>query len=299
MGSELVGLQVGEAPIGLAVVRPHPDALPVGLDGLPLSPDGLERMTKPQPGASMARLQLQRLAVGIQGILGSAHRRQRRCQQVARLGGARLQPDGALETLDGLRVAVLLLKEPPQVEKGEGVVRGKGNGLPKQRLRLLDIGLAGQNARQQAHGIHVVGRLEQQLPVLAARLLAPPRLVVLGRQGKLAALRIEFEGSLEGGVRLFPFARHGQRPAQREEGHFRLGIQPSGGPEHLDCRLRPTLLHQQAAEVLVGFGEGRRQLDGTPQVGLRGFELAQLQEDGAQQRRHVDVLRILLHGIPA
>ena len=218
---------------------------------------------------------------------------------MARLGGARLQPDGALKALDGLRIAVLLLKELAQVEKGEGVVRGMRNGLPEQRLRFLNLGLAGQNARQQAHGIDVAWRFEQQFPVLAARLLKPPRLVVLRRQGQLAALRIECEGGLEGGIRLPPFARHRQCPAQREESHFRLRVQPSGGPQHLDGLLRPTLLHQQAAEVLVGLGKGRRQLDGAPQMGLRRLELAQLQENGAQQRRHVDIFRIPLHSFPA
>ena len=61
--AQLIGLEIGQAPVNLAVTGLEAYALPVRCDGFLLLPGGLQRVTQPEPGAGMVRTQLQHLSV--------------------------------------------------------------------------------------------------------------------------------------------------------------------------------------------------------------------------------------------
>ena len=125
------------------------------------------------------------------------------------------------------------------------------------------------------------------------------RLVVFGGQGQLPAPGVQREAGLESRIGFFAPAGHRKRPAQGEERGFRLRVEAGGVLQNLDGFGRPAGLHQQIAEVLVGLCERGRQLDGAAQVGFRIGVFPRLQQNGAEQGRHVDVVRVTLQGIAA
>ncbi len=66
---EAVGLQVGEAPVGLAEIGKLADAGVIGGDGLVVAADGFQDMAEADQGADMRWPQLQAVLVGLDGLL--------------------------------------------------------------------------------------------------------------------------------------------------------------------------------------------------------------------------------------
>ena len=123
--------------------------------------------------------------------------------------------------------------------------------------------------------------------------------MMFGGQGQLFAFRREFKRGLEGRVGFLAPASGRQGLAQVEAGRVQFGVQPRRFLQHLDGFLVTLLFQQRIAQVFMGLGEGRRQGDGLLQHLFRFVQPPPLDQHGAQQTRHVDILGVALHRFPA
>ncbi len=94
----------------------------------------------------------------------------------------------------------------------------------------------------------------------------------VGRQG---------EAALEGGVCFLPPPQQGQGFTQLEVGFLQLWVQAHGLFQQRQRLLCLVLLHQQRAQVLVGFGERGRQLNDPAENFFRLVKAAQVAQRGA------------------
>ena len=273
--------------------------MPVGSDGFLLAAERLQGVAGAEQRAGVFGPDFERAAVGGEGVFGAPDRRQGGGEQKVRPGGGGLQAGGALEAVQGFSVAVLFVVERTQVQEGEGVVGRERQGAEQQCLRFAGFRPAGEDARQQAHRVDVVRGVAQNFAIEPLGIVAAAFPVVFGGERQLPALRIQRERSLERSVGTFPLAGHRQRPAQMEERHFRLRIQPGRVPQGMDGLPGAPGFDEQQAEVFVRLGEIRRQLDGAPELRFRLTELPYLEQDGAVQRPHADIVGMALQHIHA
>ncbi len=106
---EAVGLEIGQAPVGLAEIGRVADAFFIGLDGRAVVPDGLQYMAKAEQCSDVGGPQLQAFPVRIDGLVRERGAGQRRGTQVVGLRQRGVERDRAVEAFQRLAEAVLVL----------------------------------------------------------------------------------------------------------------------------------------------------------------------------------------------
>ncbi len=165
-------------------------------------------------------------------------------------------------------------------------------GLAQQVFCFVQVTRRGRDQAQHAQGIHVPGFLLQHLPAQSLCLLQSTGRVVLRRPGHHAADGRQGEAALKGGVRLRTAPDLRQRLAQLEVRGLLLRVQSTRLFQQRYRPVRLALLQQQRAEVLVGFGEGGREVDDPLQYFLGLAKPALVTQRGAEQAEDVHVVGI-------
>ena len=210
----------------------------------------------------------------------------------------RIDRDGVFEAVYGLFKSVLLFQHPAQVNDGGQKIRRDAHRLAQQPFGVVIALCRRGDHGQHAQGIDIPGVVVQHLSVQLLRVLDAAFLMMFGGQGQLFAFRREFKRGLEGRVGFLAPASGRQSLAQVEVGRVQFGVQPRRFLQHLDGFLVTLLFQQRIAQVFMGLGEGRRQGDSLLQHLFRLVQSPPLDQHGAQQARHVDILRVAFHRLP-
>ena len=142
-------------------------------------------------------------------------------------GLRRLERDRAVEALERLGVAVLLLAQPAEVEDRQQEVRRdpRSPAAAGARRRRRRPALSAISAsRRMASTLRGLSRSTRRYSRSASSMR--PSLLVLGGERHHAPLGRQLEAPLEGGVRLLAAAEQGERLAEREPGALERGIEP-------------------------------------------------------------------------
>ncbi len=168
---ECIGLGVGQAPVGVAVIRPAPVCLPVGPDGLVQQAHGL-------PGVTCLYVQLGAVRVGFQDIpvqgnplFEPAQTHERGCQGAleARVAGFLFQQQLCL--FMGFFKAGLPDQDVDVIDAGLHVVRREFHAAFQEELRIVVDAHPHPDLGQQAHGLDMVPVFLQVVPAQQFRLV--------------------------------------------------------------------------------------------------------------------------------
>ena len=161
---EPIGLEIGQAPIGVAEVGPRRRRRAIGLDRLRNLADGLQRMAGPQrhvPGAgrvlAQSRIEGQRLVV-----LTQTHGAGGGQDPVVDIGRIDLQQP--LDLLAGRLMLLPLDQRFGIVVARRPVIGLQGQDGLQEDVRVVQRIVRQGDARQQAHGFGMIALGEQEVP---------------------------------------------------------------------------------------------------------------------------------------
>jgi hypothetical protein len=161
---EAVGLEVGEAPVGIAEVRPASRRAAVRIDGFRGLPECLQGMADRQVHLGIGGGSGEQLPVEPDGalVLAKSHRGCRVQQPQREVPGVVLEKP--VEFAAALLVAVQLDQHARVLLAGDAVMRGQREDCREQQLRIVEHLVGDADAGQQPHRLDVVAVLEQVAP---------------------------------------------------------------------------------------------------------------------------------------
>ena len=207
-------------------------------------------MPDAEQGADVRRAQLEALPVRLDGLARERGAREGPGAQEVRLGLRGIECDRAVEAIERLAIAILLLEEPPEVEDREQEVRRNPDRFLQQELGVVGPVQLERDQGEQAHGIDIARVVAQHAAIKALGLVDAPLAMMLGGVRHHAPLGRALEASLEGGICLRAAAEQGERLAKREPGAFERGIEARRLFEEGQGVGRPARLNEQNPEIL-------------------------------------------------
>ena len=145
--------------------------------------------------------------------------------QEVRLRLRGIECDRAVEAVERLAIAVLLLEEPPEVEDREQEVRRNPDRFLQQELGVVGTVQLDRDQREQPHRVDIARVVAQHAAIEPLGLVDATLAMMLGGVRHHAPLGRALEASLEGGIRLLAAAEQGERLAEREPGALERGIE--------------------------------------------------------------------------
>ena len=164
---EAVGLEIGEAPVCIAEVRAHRGGGAVGVYGLLLPAESLERVCDRQmqiTGLGRVRSAGDELLVEPQRLVVTAQADHGRCICRSVRAIVRLELQQLLEFGDAFDVLVTPQKRNRVVIAGGPVVRCQGEHRFQQHVRIVEHVVRQAYAREQPHRLHVISVLQEIRP---------------------------------------------------------------------------------------------------------------------------------------
>ena len=207
-------------------------------------------MPDPEQCADVRRTQLEAFPVRLDGLARERGARERPGAQEVRLRLRGIECNRAVEAVERLAIAILLLEEPPEVEDREQEVRRNPDRFLQQELGVVGPVQLERDQGEQAHGIDIARVVAQDAAIKPLGLVDASLAMMLGGVRHHAPLGRALEASLEGGIRLLAAAEQGERLAEREPGAFERGIEPRRSLEEGQGVGRAARLHQQESQIL-------------------------------------------------
>src|SRR5690606_6594225 len=169
LACQTVGLEIREAPVAFAIVRPHAYAFAVGRYRLLPPANGFQHMTQPEQRSRKLRPQCERLPVRLYGASSHRSRRKGAGQLEMRMRVVRLEPYDLFEALHRFLELVLLFQDVTKVRDGAGEIRRERYRTPEQPLRIAAAPGAQSDAAEHAQRVDVRGIIANDFSIKLLR----------------------------------------------------------------------------------------------------------------------------------
>ena len=297
--AKAVGLQVGQAVVGFTEIGSQLDGAPVGFDAPFLVAHGFQDVAQAQVCTGEFWIQRDRLAIGLDGLLGTRCHGQGRPVIVMGQGIVRLHRQRLIQHGYGFVIEVQFLQHRAQVVPGgykTGL--GCGNALEYGPGILEAVGHDGNSCQQQG-GVDVVGVLPHQG---LGELFRLPEFTAHKQAGGFLQFRLhrrQLSRAFQGLISLL-------KPAQFLVGTPQFGQQRRPGRPQLQGAfqvrhgfLGAVEIQQYRTQVFLGLAVSRGGAHSLLQQ-HRGFlQLVALRQDPAEQGDEVDIPRVVLQRFSA